>query len=62
MSFHISDIQFSSLDSSYDSKDQLVEGVKIWAKILNFYLAKEKSEIDRVVLNCVRGGRLVNKT
>lgn len=57
MDIRISPNQFSLLPSVYCSKEELVGAAQIWARKLNFYVRKDKSECDRVTLICVRGGR-----
>ena len=53
----ISKDRFSNLHPFFNSKDEFFESARIWAKNLDFYLTTDKSETDRLVLICVRGGR-----
>jgi len=55
MDIRISPNQFSLLP--YCSKEEFVGAAQIWARNLNFYVRKDKSECDRVTLIFVRGGR-----
>lgn len=57
MSFQICEEQLSEINLFFNSKEEFVMYSKNWAKNLSFFLSKEKSESDRVVLICVRGGR-----
>ena len=45
----------------HSSKEEFVAAAKTWAKSLNFFLSVDKSEEDRAVLICVRGGRQRDK-
>jgi hypothetical protein len=57
MNITISAAQFSILHPLYNTKEDLVDAIKTWAKTLGFYLSKDKSEKDIVTFLCIMGGR-----
>ena len=57
MNLEVSETEFLKLQGFHPTKEAFVAAAKTWAKNLSFYLSIEKSDTNRVVMVCVRGGK-----
>ena len=61
MNIEVSLTHFLQLQCIHPTKEEFVAAAKTWAKTLNYFVSVDKSEEDRVILICVRGGRQRDK-